>query len=340
MGDVMTELTIHRRLMPQDIDDWKHLVMNQNPRPEPCCPVTDALRERVDAYNQRIGTIATRDTKAVAEAIRRAHFENDHSAYGSATCLILDGLPLSGKTHAALSAAFSETKGIWSALGRQPDDCKHHRSVPWIYVEVPKLARGFSLLKAIWTFLGPPPLPRDSTTADYLAALRKLAPKVGLRGIIIDDGHGIGAGQNKESRLLADILKGIITGLPATIVLIGTGFRESGVLHGAAGDQVRLRGARWIDVGRWDPPTPARIGDWEYLARSLNDRLVLPSNAARIRLTTRGTVHALHEGSLGRPGLAIEWVKRAASYAVWNDTDLDALALEATRSGQSESEGR
>lgn len=160
MGDVMTELTIHRRLMPQDIDDWKHLVMNQNPRPEPCCPVTDALRERVDAYNQRIGTIATRDTKAVAEAIRRAHFENDHSAYGSATCLILDGLPLSGKTHAALSAAFSETKGIWSALGRQPDDCKHHRSVPWIYVEVPKLARGFSLLKAIWTFLGPPPLPR------------------------------------------------------------------------------------------------------------------------------------------------------------------------------------
>ena len=87
MGDVMTELNIHRRLMPQDIDDWKHLVMNQNPRPEPCCPVTDALRERVDAYNQRIGTIATRDTKAVAEAIRRAHFENDHSAYGSA-CLL------------------------------------------------------------------------------------------------------------------------------------------------------------------------------------------------------------------------------------------------------------
>lgn len=321
------------RLMPQDIDDWPHLVMGQNPRPGLGGPITDALRRRVDAYNQRIGTVTTRDTTAVAEAIRRAHFENDHSAYGSATCVILDGKPMSGKTHAALSAAFGETKQIWSALGRAPDDRKHDRSVPWIYVEVPKLARGLSLLKAIWTFLGPPSLPQGATTADYLEALRKIAPKVGLRGIIIDDGHGIGAGQNKDSRILADVLKGIITGLPATIVLIGTGFSESGVLHGAAGDQVRLRGARWIDIGRWGPPSPGKIGDWEYLARSLNERLILPADAMRVRLTTRGAVHTLHEGSRARPGLAVEWAKRAASYAVWNDTDLYTAALDATRSG-------
>ncbi len=321
------------RLMPQDIDDWPHLVMGQNPRPELDGPITEDLRRRVDAYNQRIGTLTTRDTTAVAQAIRRAHFENDNSAYGSASCVILDGKPMSGKTHAALSAAFSETKKIWSALGRSPDDPKHDRSVPWIYVEVPKLARGFSLLKAIWTFLGPPPLPQGATTADYLEALRTIAPKVGLRGIIIDDGHGIGAGQNKDSRLLADVLKGIITGLPATIVLIGTGFGESGVLHGAAGDQVRLRGARWIDIGRWEPPSPRKIGDWEYLARSLNERLVLPADGMRVRLTTRRAVHTLHEGSRGRPGLAVEWAKRAASYAVWHDTDLDVAALDATTVG-------
>jgi len=262
--------------------------------------------------------------------VSRAHFENDHSAYGSATCVILSGHPLSGKTHAALTCAFGETRDIWSRLGRAPDDPKFDRSIPWIYVEVPKLARGLSLLKAIWTFIGLPPLPPRATAADYLHALRKLAPAIGLRGIIIDDSHGIGERQSQDSRLLADVLKGIITGLPATIVLVGTGFDESGVLHGSAGDQVRLRGARWIDVGNWQPPSPATVGDWEMLGRSLSERLVLPSESATIRLTTRGAIRCLHEGSRGRPGLAVKWAKRAASYAVWNDTDLDVPALEAT----------
>lgn len=322
-----------RRLMPQNIDDWPHLVMAENPKPELGGAVTDDLREQVDAYNQRIGTLATRDTRAVSEAIRRAHFENDHSAYGSATCVILNGLPMSGKTHAALTCAFSEARDIWGRLDRAPDDSKFDRIVPWVYVEVPKHARGLSLLKAISTFLGAPPLPSRATAADYLEALRKLAPRIGLRGIIIDDGHGIGQRQSEDSRMLADILKGIITGLPATIVLIGTGFNESGVLRGSAGDQVRLRGARWIDVGNWEAPSRTTVGEWERLGRSLSERLILPSTSASIRLTTRGAIRALHEGSRGRPGLAVEWAKRAASYAVWHDTDLDVAALDATTAG-------
>lgn len=319
--------------MPQNIDDWPALVTSDNPRPQPVEIVTDEMRHQVDAYNQRIGTISTRDTRSVREAIDRAHFENDHSAYGSATCVILSGAPLSGKTHAALTCAFSETRDIWGSLGRAPDDPKFDRSIPWIYVEVPKQARELSLLKAIWTFIGLPPLPPRSTASDYLKALRKLAPAIGLRGIIIDDSHGIGERQSQDSRLLADILKSLITGLPATIVLIGTGFDESGVLRGTAGDQVRLRSARWIDVGKWQPPSQNGVGDWELLSRSLSDRLVLPRSTARVRLTTRGAVRSIHEGSNGRPGLAVEWAKRAASYAVWHDTDLDITALEATHGG-------
>ncbi|CCH74162.1 hypothetical protein BN11_40001 [Nostocoides australiense Ben110] len=321
------------RLMPQNIDDWPALVTADNPRPQPAANVTDALRRQVDAYNQRIGTISTRDTRTVREAIHRAHFENDHSAYGSATCVILSGAPMSGKTHAALTCAFSETRDIWGRLGRAPDDPKFDRSIPWIYVEVPKQARELSLLKAIWTFIGLPPLPPRATASDYLQALRKLAPAIGLRGVIIDDSHGIGERQNEHSRLLADILKSIITGLPATIVLTGTGFDESGVLRGSAGDQVRLRSSRWIDVGKWPPPSPNTVGDWELFGRSLSERLVLPRSTATVRLTTRGAVRALLEGSRGRPGLAVEWAKRAASYAVWHDTDLDVTALEATHAG-------
>lgn len=321
-----------RRLMPQNIDDWPHLVMRQNPKPEMGGPVTDELRERVDAYNQRIGTLATKDTKAAADAIRRAHFENDHSAYGSATCVILNGLPMSGKTHAALTHAFSETRTTWNALGRAPDDPQFDRSIPWIYVEVPKLARGLSLLRAIWAFCGPPPLRPAATAAEHLEALRRISTRIGLRGIIIDDGHGIGGRQSTDSRLLSDTLKSIITGLPATIVLVGTGFDASGVLHGSAGDQVRLRSARWIDVGHWDR-APGKVGEWELLGRSLSQRLLLPSPRATVRLTNRRVLDLLVEGSGHRPGLAVVWAKRAASYAVWHDTDLDVTALEATHAG-------
>ena len=198
------------RLMPQNIDEWPALVFSDNPRPQPHPVVTNELRQLVDVYNEKIGTISTRDTRSVREAVSRAHFENDHSAYGSATCVILSGHPLSGKTHAALTCAFGETRDIWSRLGRAPDDPKFDRSIPWIYVEVPKLARGLSLLKAIWTFIGLPPLPPRATAADYLHALRKLAPAIGLRGIIIDDSHGIGERQSQDSRLLADVLKGLL----------------------------------------------------------------------------------------------------------------------------------
>lgn len=116
-------------------------------------------------------------------------------------------------------------------------------------------------------------------------------------------------------------------------MLTGTGFDESGVLRGSAGDQVRLRSSRWIDVGKWPPPSPNTVGDWELFGRSLSERLVLPRSTATVRLTTRGAVRALLEGSRGRPGLAVEWAKRAASYAVWHDTDLDVTALEATHAG-------
>lgn len=322
-----------RRLMPQNIDDWHQLVMSPNPRPDLSVPVTDDLRQRVDIYNQRIGTISTRDTRLVREAIQRAHFENDHSAYGSATCVILSGQPLSGKTHAALTCAFTETRDIWNALGHAPDDPQFDRSITWIYVEVPKEGRGLSLVKAIWCFCGLPPLPKGGTFADYLEALRRIAPQIGLRGIVIDDSHGVGARQSKDSRLLADVLKGIITGLPATIVLIGTGFDETGVLRGSAGDQVRLRGARWIDVGLWDPPAAGKVGEWERLGRGLTERLMLLSESAVVRFTNRRVLDRLVEGSEHRPGLAVVWAKRAASYAVQNDTDLDLSALDATHAG-------
>jgi len=111
---------------------------------------------------------------------------------------------------------------------------------------------------------------------------------------------------------------------------VGTGFDESGVLRGSAGDQVRLRGARWIDVGLWGTPVQGEVGEWELLGRSLTERLLLPCERVKVRFTNRRVLNRLAEGSDQRPGLAVVWAKRAASYAVWNDTDLDLAALDAT----------
>lgn len=66
------------RLMPQNIDEWPALVFSDNPRPQPHPVVTNELRQLVDVYNEKIGTISTRDTRSVREAVSRAHFENDH----------------------------------------------------------------------------------------------------------------------------------------------------------------------------------------------------------------------------------------------------------------------
>lgn len=327
----MTTTAPPRRLMPQNLDDWPALVMGSNPKPEQSEQITDELRNAFAVFNQRIATFATSDTRRVREAVRQAHFENDHAPYGSAACVILSGRPLSGKTHAALFCAFSETRATWSALPHDPNDPTRDRSIPWIYVEVPKEGRGHSVLKAMWTFCGAPPLPAHSANAsDYLAALRRIAPRIGLRGIVIDDTHGVGARQSQESRLLADTMKTLVTGLPATLLFLGTGFTESGVLHGSAGDQVRLRGAQWIDVGRWDSPVRGQIGDWDNLSRELSQRLLLPSPRAQVRLTRRRVLERLVEGSGQRPGLATVWAKRAATYAAWHDVDLDLVALDAT----------
>jgi hypothetical protein len=127
-----------------------------------------------------------------------------------------------------------------------------------------------------------------ATTADYLAALRKLAPKVGLRGIIIDDGHGIGAGRTRTRDCSPTSSRGIITGLPATIVLVGTGFDESG--SAARSLRVTKSGSAAPDGSMSD------MGSRRHRRRSGTGSTSAqpqrsphpPQRAARIRLTTRG----------------------------------------------------
>lgn len=127
-----------------------------------------------------------------------------------------------------------------------------------IYVEVPKLARGLSLLKAIWTFIScrryhrVQPLPTTCTPSASSHLPSGCAASSSTTATESVE-------RQPDSRLLADVLKGIITGLPATIVLVGTGFDESGVLlHGSAGDQVRSAERGGSTSGTGSPPARPR----------------------------------------------------------------------------------
>jgi hypothetical protein len=271
-----TDPTIIRRLMPQNRDDWPALVRASNLRPTTSvADVTAEVKEAFNRYNQRLGPFGTHDQRQVAEAITRAHFENDHAVFGPQACVIVDGPPLAGKTYAVLTQAMKETRAIWDALPYDPEEPRHHRSIPWVYVEIPKHSQGFSILSAICMFCGAIVAERrdkNATTLGFL--LRDLAPQIGLRGVIIDDSHGIAGQVNKQARALADTLKNSITGIPATVVIIGTGLRESGVLHGIAGEQVLLRGRRGLRLATGPPPAAAMPA-----TRGLGSVWLLPSTS-------------------------------------------------------------
>lgn len=329
----MSESSLHPvagRPMPQNLSDWPRFLDRDRTRPAPVegeRALTDEGAARYQAYNLAVGPVPTDDVAKVNRAIADAHTENQHSSLAGQRCVIIDGPPMVGKTHAALSVALRETRAVWQAheqAGGGPG-----RPIPWIYVEITAAPRGHGILAGMHRFCGIPSEARD-TTLDLLVRLRDLAPKMGTRGVIIDDSHGLAGGRTRESTALADTLKGVITGLPITVVIVAADLARFGALGGPAGEQVRYR-AIWTQLGNW--PVPARNngpGPWERLAATMTKHLAFPYGVKQCRLDRLGTLQALAEGSLKRPGIAIDWIKLAANYAIANDAMLDRSALEAT----------
>lgn len=314
--------------MLQNANDWPRIAYADNPRPTYRNPPSPDDVQRIITYNWALGPIVTEDTTRIAAAIGRAHARNENAPISGQRCVLVTGRPLDGKTQGAAAFAMHESRQEWTAppAGRN----EHDLHAPWGYVEV-EAGRGVAgVARSTAAFLGIPVAARASASV-ILTQLRYVMPQVGMRGLIVDDAHGIIGSSNAESRTFAGALKALITGLPVTLVVVGVRLDES-ALAGARGDEVRLRG-EMVVCGDWPLPFRTRQkapGPWERLVATLHHLLEIPGSDAKQGMASRSFVSLLATASDRRPGLAIEWVKAAAEWAVLQRRPLDNAALQAT----------
>lgn len=315
---------------PQNPDDWDaYLDRTTTARPTVTGATLDAdTLDAFVAYNLSLGPIPTDDVRAIRDAIERAQLRNRHAPLHGQHVVVVDGPPMAGKTYAVLGCALEQTR---AARQQPPPGPTCQRTTTWAYTEVTQHHGAASITGALGDAIG---IVKDSgdRTPQYLSKIRHLAPKVGLVGYIVDDSHGILGARSRDSTSLATTLKGLITGIPATAVIVGANLREQGIFSGSAGEQVRLRSAgTWVTCAQWPPPDGKSVTGWERLAATMSERLAFPGGPEQCRLNQKAVVASLAEGSAGRPGIAINWVKEAAIHAITHESTLDGEALTATR---------
>lgn len=295
-------------------------------RPEPTTHLTEITMAQFVRWNFSAGPIETLDTLRVRQAITRTQLRNELAPLSGRCVVIIDGPPLAGKTYAALILALLQTQELLQ--GPRPHaDCVWPRA--WVYIEAKNHTGAASIARAIARGVGA--IVGDKDGVDVcLAKIRHMAPKVGLIGYIVDDCHGMYGARSTGSTTLATALKGLVTGIDATAVIIGANLERDGIFHGTAGEQIRLSARFRVMCGGWDRPDGRTNTGWEQLLGSLRQQLAFPGGLAQFQLGTHTIARELADGSLGRPGLAIDWVKEAAVHAITNETVLDLRALQAT----------
>lgn len=239
--------------------------------------------ERFHAWNWS-ARFVTDDTHAVQRAIQKAQFRHRHAALTSRSAVIIDGPPGAGKTEAVLTTALHQTVAAHHAPLPHPHS---HHLCPWAYVQTSIQSGQLSVAKTIAQQIGVVEGGLRSAS-DYLTAIRHLAPRVGLQGLIVDDSHSMsGSKSATTSTTLATALKGLITGIPAVTVIVGTDLERDNILTGTTGEQVRLSARHPIICGGWPAPDGRVTTGWERLVKQARDVLVFPEGATQFRLGTR-----------------------------------------------------
>lgn len=319
-------------LLPHNFADWPTMMQPPRDKPRPPDSISAAVVREFVSYNRGIGPVDTADVRRISSAMLSVAASNENATLGARQCLLVDGPAGMGKSQAVVATALRDTRDIWQARGRSTP---MGQVIPWIYVEATAAGQGKALMRAVCEFTGLPTGPRD-TADELLVRLRKTAPLMGVRGVIVDDAHMLRVA-DKDSRRLTDFLKSAITGLPVTFVFVGAGLRESALLRqGGAGypasEQIARRSVL-LEMSPWDhtpidPGTPDEMDAWARLVVTLNSLLAHPSGPGQLRLARSRAVAHLHKGSAGHVGVMIDWVKAATVFSVKQNVPLDRAALD------------
>lgn len=315
---------------PNLLEDW----LDTRPAP-PVPPRAIGELDSPDAYVEHIYAmpfIHTPEATQIRRAIEDVQTFNATRSLGARRLVVIDGPAQFGKTTMILQAALSQAQDTWKA---QPE--RRPPSIPWAYVNATSGGEGKSVAAGIAGFCRLPKPTSNPTLAQYLDQLCHTSKALGLHSIFIDDVHALRRFGGKDGRSIADSIKAIVTGLPQTIVVAGIELRSHPLFTDTGRGRViaaqLLNRSQWVRLRPW--PSHDRDGhvheNWLRLIAKVSEYLVLPRGSRQNGLHTKQAIDAVVGGSNGSPGTAIEWLLRAAVWAVRNDHRLDKTALTVTR---------
>lgn len=285
---------------------------------------------QAQAFNLGLRPLSTPDIQRIWNLITGVQFFNTYRSLGGRRLAVIDGPSHFGKTTAILALGLKQHR---AALESADPDQPPPR--PWTYVLASAQGRGRALTQGMLSFLGVPYGSRE-TAATLVERLAALVPRIGVHTIYIDDVHFMKGAGIQERFEIANVLKHLVSTVPATFVLAGVNLATSPMLmRSSAGttpaDQLDSRADRlvlkpWPKTGSNGELSPT----WIRLLANLAEQIYLPSGPKQWQLNRAKAVHYLIDGSSRRPGTAIEWTIRAANHAIACNRPLDYQALRAT----------
>ncbi len=309
-------------------EDW--LVPAASPIP----PASESI-DGLIAYTYAMPPIETEDLVRIRTAIQDVQAFNAARPLGSRRLVAVNAAPHHGKTTLILTVALRQARRAWKQETKRPTP-----SIQWAYVNATARGEGRSVASDLASFCNLPKPSSRPTAAEYIVQLSHVARPMGLHSVFIDDVHSLRSDVTKHGRTVADSLKGLITTVPTNFVLAGIDLRShplfADVGRGRVAAAQLANRAEWVELRPW--PTHDPHGDyaerWLRLIAQISNYLVFPRGSRQNRLNTRTAIDYLLQGAEGRPGTAIEWIQRAAAWAIQTGNNLDKGALAARRGRQ------
>lgn len=317
------------RFQPTILEDWVTTSI-EAPRPLPTVTgkLTTAQIAQYQAANLELAPLRVPEVEQFRTVLRNTMLFNQHRSLGGRRLVVVNGPSHIGKTTAVIAEGI--TRAHAAGIKKDPNGRVH--PIPWVYAQATASGRGRVLARSISDFLGLPLAGRD-TAYDIVNRVAALSRAIGIEVIVIDDFHFMRPQGKSDRSDLANILKHLISAVPATFVIAGVAMQLHPLVKHSKdsalpGDQIFNR-ANWVTFKPWPMGTENADRAWERLVGALRGTLSFPRGAEQWQLDRKSSLTLIQKGSGQRPATAIEWITLAANHAIEEDRPLTAKSLRA-----------